>query len=93
MALFGGADEVVVRAVHPLDHGAKLHDVAVHQLARGDALARRGLLDLLAVLVGAGEEKHVIAVEPLEAGDGVGGDHLVGVADMRAGRSDRQSQW
>ena len=51
--------------------------------ARGEALARRGLLDLLAVLVGAGEEKHVVAVEPHEAGDGVGRDHLIGVPDMR----------
>ena len=48
-----------------------------------DALLGRGLLDLLAVLVGAGEEEHVIAVEPHEAGDGVGRDHLVGVPDMR----------
>ena len=44
---------------------------------------RRGLLDLLAVLVGAGQEEHVVAVEPLEARDGVGRDHLIGVADMR----------
>ena len=36
-----------------------------------------------AVLVGAGEEEHVVAVEPHEAGDGVGGDRLIGVADMR----------
>ena len=83
MALFRGADVVVVRAVHPLDHGAEQHDVAIHQLPRGYALARRGLLDLLAVLVCAGEEQHVIAVEPLEAGDRIGRDDLVGVADVR----------
>ena len=44
---------------------------------------RRGLLHLDAVLVGAGEEEHVVAVEPHEARDGVGRDRLVGVADMR----------
>ena len=49
----------------------------------GQALARGGLLDLLAVLVGAGEEKDVVAVEPHEARDRVGRDRLIGVADMR----------
>ena len=83
MALLGGADEVVVRAVQPLGHGLEARHVAVEQLPRRDALLRRGLLDLLAVLVGAGEEEHVIAVEPHEAGDGVGRDHLIGVPDMR----------
>ena len=47
------------------------------------ALARRRLLHLLAVLVGAGEEIDVVAVEPHEAGDRVGRDHFIGVADMR----------
>ncbi len=42
-----------------------------------------GLLHLDAVLVGAGEEEDVVAVEPHEAGDRVGRDRLVGVADMR----------
>ena len=51
--------------------------------ARGvrPSLTRR-LLHLQAVLVGAGEEEHVLAVEPLEARDRVGGDRLVGMADM-----------
>ncbi len=44
---------------------------------------RRGLQHLDAVLVGAGEEEHVAAVEPHEAGDRIGGDRFVGVADMR----------
>jgi GNAT superfamily N-acetyltransferase len=57
--------------------------VAVAQSPRAQALARRGLLHLLAVLVGAGEEIDVVAVEPHEAGDGVGGDRLIGVPDMR----------
>src|SRR5207249_6452539 len=36
-----------------------------------------------AVLVGPGEEEHVVAVEPHEAGNRIGRDRLVGVADMR----------
>ena len=38
---------------------------------------------LEAVLVGAGQEADVEAVEPLEPGDRVGGDVLVGMPDVR----------
>ncbi len=47
------------------------------------ALALRGLNHLQAVLVGAGEEKHVLAVEPLKARQRIGRDRLIGVTDMR----------
>ena len=83
VALLGRADERIIRAVHPLDHGLEARHVALDQLARRELLAHRGLLHLLAVLVGTGEEEHVVAVEPHEAGDGIGGDRLIGVADMR----------
>ena len=53
------------------------------QLSRGQPLLGGGLLDLLAVLVGAGEEIDVVAVEPHEARDGIGGDRFIGMADMR----------
>ena len=43
----------------------------------------RGLLDLLAVLVGAGEEEDLAAVQAHEAGQRVAGERGVGVADMR----------
>src|SRR3546814_8607419 len=43
----------------------------------------RRLLDLLAMLVGAGEEIDVIAVEPLEAGQHVAGERGVGMPDVR----------
>ena len=42
------------------------------------------LLDLQSVLVRAGHEEDVIAIDALEARDRVGGDDLVGVADMRS---------
>ena len=82
VALLGGADECVVRAIHSLDHCLEARHIAFDQLARGEFLADRGLLHLLAVLVGSGEEEHVVAVEPHEAGDRIGGDRLVGVADV-----------
>src|SRR5262249_17001876 len=53
------------------------------QLAWAELLARRSLLHLLAVLVGAGQEQHVVAIEPHETGNRVGRDRLIGVADMR----------
>ena len=57
--------------------------VAVGKRARGKTLLLRRLLHLEAVLVGAREEEHVLAVEPLEARDRVGGDRLVGMAEVR----------
>ncbi len=51
--------------------------------ARRDAFARRGLQHLDAVLVGAGQEIDVVAVEPLKARDRVGRDRLIGVTDVR----------
>ena len=57
--------------------------VAPGQLGGRNALGRGGLGHLQAVLVGAGQEAHVEAVEPLEPGDRVGGDVLVGVPDVR----------
>ena len=48
-------------------------------------IAGRGglVLDLLAVLVGAGQEHHVVALQPLVARHGVGGHGAVGVADVQ----------
>ena len=70
-----------LRAASPIV--SKLRGGAVGEGARRNALALRGLLHLQAVLVHAGDEQHVRAVEPVEARDGVGRDPLVGVADMR----------
>ena len=83
MARLGRADEVVVGEAEQPRHLAKALGVAVGELARRQALLGGRLLHLEAVLVGAGEEEHVLAVEPLEARDGVGRNRLVGVADVR----------
>ena len=94
MVVVGGADEAVVGDVHQLpqvhDAPVALHD-AVHKLLGGDAGLLGLVLDLLAVLVGAGEEHDVIALQPLIAGHGVGGHGAVGVADVQlvAGIVDR----
>ena len=65
------------------DHVLEQRHVAVGSCARVKPLLARGLLHLQAVLVGAGQEIDVVAVEPHEARDRVGGDRLIGVADMR----------
>ena len=59
-----------------------MHDVAVGELARGDALALGHLRDRLAVLVRAGEEEHVLAALAHVAGQHVGGDRRVRVAEV-----------
>ncbi len=79
----GGADEAVIGAAHPVGHLAEFRGGAVDVVAWADPGLGRRLLDLEAVLVRTGGEQYVVAVQPVEAGDGVGGDHLVGVADMR----------
>ena len=57
--------------------------VAVGERARLEALARRGLLHLDAVLVGAGQEIDVATVEPLKRAIASVASVLIGVADMR----------
>ena len=52
-------------------------------LLGGDAGGLGLVLDLLAVLVGAGEEHDIIALQSLVAGHGVGGHGAVGVADVQ----------
>ena len=85
VVVVGGADEPIVGDVHQLpqvlDPLGPLHDV-VHEGLGGDPGALGLVLDLLAVLVGAGEEHNLLALEPVVAGDGVGGHGTVGVADV-----------
>ena len=82
----GGADKAVVGDVHQLpqveDAPLALHDV-IHELLGGHTGFFGLRFDLLAVLVGAGEEHHVIALQALVAGDGIGGHGAVAVADVQ----------
>ena len=83
MPLLGRADEIVVADVELLPQLVMLGHDAVGQLDREDPFLRRGALDLLAVLVRAGEEPDVVAHPPPVAGDDVGDDVLVHVPDVR----------
>jgi hypothetical protein len=83
VARFSRADEVVIRAVHALDHGAKTQHVAVDQLTRRETFLGRGLLNFLAVLVRAGEKEHIIAVKTHEAGDCIRRNGFICMPDVR----------
>ena len=82
VARLGRADEVVRRVVHRLDEVAERLAHLVGEGLRLEARGGSGLLDLLAVLVGAGQEMHVAPVQPHEAGQHVAGERRVGMPDM-----------
>ena len=80
-----GADEAVIGDVHQLpqiEHAALPLDDLVDELLRCDAGLLGAVLDLLAVLVRAGQEHHVIAAQALVARHGIRGYGAVGVADV-----------
>ena len=89
MVIVGGADEPVIGNVHQLpqiQHALFAGDNVVHELLGGHAGFLGLVLNLLAVLVGAGKEHHIVTLQPLEPGHGVGSHGAVGVADMKLGR-------
>ena len=82
--LAGGADEFVVGNPKPVPQGAELARNFVGELLRRLAGGGGRALDLLAVLVGAGEEERVATQRPLTARNGVADHGRVGVPDVRA---------
>ena len=85
MVFVRGADEAVIGDVHQLpqiEHAALTLDDLVDELLRCDAGLLGAVLDLLAVLVRAGQEHHVIAAQALVARHGIRGYGAVGVADV-----------
>ena len=83
MALFGGADEIIIGAIELNQHVAEDGRVLVGQLNRLDTFLLGSLLHLLAVFVGARQKEHILAVKPLKPRHNIRGDRRVGVADMR----------
>ena len=82
VALVRRADEEVVGRVHRLRHRLELGRVAVGEHLRVDPLALGGQLDRFAVLVGAGQEEHVLVPLAHVPGEDVRGDHRVRVPQM-----------
>src|SRR5580692_3066115 len=83
MALFRRADEIVVGDPHPLPQGAEFARDFVCVLLWGFSSSFRRTLNLLSVLVGARQEKSVIAQQSMTACNRVAGDGRVRVADVR----------
>ena len=84
VVLVGGADEAFEAGPEAFLQGLESVGVPLGQFRSGDALRSGGLLHLLPVDVGTGQEPDVEAVEPLEPRECVGGDVLVGVPDVRS---------
>ena len=80
--LLGGADEVIIGGVEGLRHVFEVGGIAVGQRAHLDALFLGRLQHFLAVLVGAGQKKHIKTIQPLETGNRVRCNQLIGMADM-----------
>ena len=82
MARLARGDEVIVGAVEHIHHVAEFWGIAICQLGRGDALGAGRLKHLDAVLVRAGQEKDIHALQTPKPRERVRGHRLVGVANM-----------
>jgi hypothetical protein len=69
MARFGGADEIIVGTAERLDHRLEAWCILVRQLRWRHARLTGRLVHFQTVLIGAGQETNIIAIEPLEAGE------------------------
>jgi hypothetical protein len=83
VVVVGGADEAVVADIQQLPQVFDGGDDLVNVLLGGHAGIGGLILDLLAVLVGAGQEHDVIALHPLEARQRIAGHGGVAVADVQ----------
>ena len=83
VALVDGFGPAVVLDVEFLPQIGEFQGRALDEGFGRDAFLLRRLLDFLAVLVDAGEEKHLVAAQTTVAGDHVGKHLFIGVADVR----------
>ena len=83
VVVIGGADEAVVADVQQLPQVLDRGNDLVHIFLGGNTGVGGLVLDLLAVLVGAGQEHDVVALHPLEACQCVAGHGGVAVADVQ----------
>ena len=90
----GGTDEVIVGGIHAVPDAADVACHVVNVVLGGDPCCLCQFFDLLTVFIGTGHEENVITALTLIAGNGVGHNDFVGIADMRlTGRiGDRRCQ-
>ena len=89
MVIVSGANEVVIADVHLIPHALDNAGNVVNVCLGLKSCGCSAVFDLLTVLICAGAEEYVKALCSLVAGDGVGRDSLVSVADMGLCRSIR----
>src|SRR5205085_920621 len=82
----------IVRNIKFIAHLLKKTGHFVCECPRLDAFGARRLSHLQPVFVGAGLESYVATLLPLETGDHIGGNRLIGMTDMRGavGVADRR---
>ena len=85
VALLRGADKIVIRDAKQPPEFLEARNNAVNVLNGGHALLCGRLLDLLPVLIRAGQKEHIIARKPLEACNRIRNGGAVSVADMEFG--------
>jgi hypothetical protein len=72
VARLGRPNEIVIRAVQRFGHRLKARRVLVRKFRWRQALLLRGLDHLLTMLVRAGKEEHIHAIEPAETRQRIG---------------------
>ena len=83
MARLGGADEIIVRDVERFIHGLERGGILIGKSLGCDAVFFSRLGDLFAVLVSAGQEHDIFAIQALKTRHDVGQDGLIRVAEVR----------
>ena len=83
VALVDGLGPAVVFHVEFLPELGEFPGRAFDEILGGNPFFFGSLLDFLAVLVDAGQKKHLVATQPAVAGDHVGKDLFISMADVR----------
>ena len=83
VALLSGADEIIIGNAQAAPEFLKASNNLVHIRLRRHACFLCLLLYLLAVLIGAGQEKHVIPRQALETRNRIRQGRAVGMTDMQ----------
>ena len=82
MPFFGCADEVVIGVIQQFGEVAEVLADLIGKALRVDTCLFSRFLYLLAMFISAGQEHHVITIEPLEPGEHIAGKRGIGMADM-----------
>ena len=82
MARFGGADEIIIGKAERRGQVAEMLADLIREGLRFHPRIARGLFHLLAMLIRAGQEKHLVARQPPPARQHISRDRGIGMPDM-----------